>query len=136
MVRRTNLVPVTAQSKRGASVGRRLVRCVAVSYGVVVVLLLGCCVSATAAWADVTVSPTAPPGSVAIQDLVNWGGYTGAAACLVGAIYGFGKMGLSHKDGNYGGSNHGRTVAMMSLAGALGLGVAPTIINALTAIHS
>jgi len=55
--------------------------------------------------------------------------------CLGGAIYGFGKMGLAHKDGNYGASNHGRTVAMMSLAGALGLGVAPTIINTLTGIH-
>ena len=115
--------------------GRRAMCRVVIAYEVVAVVLLGIFLSATAAFADVTVSPTAPPAAAALQDLVNWGAYTGAVTCLGGAIYGFGKMGLSHKDGNYGASNHGRTVAMMSLAGALGLGVAPTIINTLTGIH-
>jgi len=121
----------STQPWRGERFCRRLVLIYELAVAVVVSLAL----SGGAAFADVTVSPTAPPGSVALQDLINWGGYTGAVTCLGGAIYGFGKMGLAHKDGNYGASNHGRTVAMMSLAGALGLGVAPTIINTLTGIH-
>lgn len=124
-----------ARAGKEAWRGQRLVRRLTFAYGAVAALLCSFYLCTSVALADVTVSPTAPPGSVALQDLVDWGGYTGAAACLGGAIYGFGKMGLSHKDGNYGASNHGRTVAMMSLAGALGLGVAPTVINTLTAIH-
>jgi hypothetical protein len=115
--------------------GHRLVWRLTIAYEACIAVLFSLLLSTSVALADVTVSPTAPPGVNALQDLVNWGGYTGAITCLGGAIYGFGKMGLSHKDGNYGASNHGRTVAMMSLAGALGLGIAPTVINTLTGIH-
>jgi hypothetical protein len=124
-----------SRSPAGSWWGHALCRRLLLGYEVVVAVLVGLALSGGVAFADVTVSPTAPPGADALQDLINWGGYTGAATCLGGAIYGFGKMGLAHKDGNYGASNHGRTVAMMSLAGALGLGVAPTVINTLTAIH-
>ena len=115
-------------------VHRRLRRLVLFYEGLIaVVITLSCC--ASSAFADVSVTPTAPPGSNGLQDLVNWAGYGGALACLGGAIYGFGKMGLSHKDGSYGASNHGKAVGFMSLLGALGLGLAPTVVNTLTAIH-
>ena len=124
-----------AQHEPRQSRSGRLLRSITLAHGLVLTTLIGLALTAGTAFADVSVSPTAPPGAAALQDLINWGGYTGAATCLGGAIYGFGKMGLAHKDGNYGASNHGRTVAMMSLAGALGLGIAPTVINTLTGVH-
>jgi len=91
--------------------------------------------SAHAAFADVSVSASAPPGSAGLQDLLNWTMYGGAMACAGTAIFGFAKMGLSHQNQSYSGANHGKAVAMLGLVGALGLGLTPTIINGLTAIH-
>ena len=91
--------------------------------------------SAHAAFADVSVSASAPPGSAGLQDLLNWTMYGGAMACAGTAIFGFAKMGLSHQNQSYSGANHGKAVAMLGIVGALGLGLTPTIINGLTAIH-
>ena len=44
-------------------------------------------------------------------------------------------MGISHTQQSYQGANHGKAVALLGLAGALGLGLTPTIVNTLTAIH-
>ena len=93
------------------------------------------CLTAGAALGDVTVTPTAPPGVNGLQDLLNWTMYGGAIACTGTAMFGFAKMGLSHQNQSYAGANHGKAVAMLGLAGALGLGLTPTIINGLTAIH-
>jgi hypothetical protein len=92
-------------------------------------------VTGQAAFADVTVTPTAPPGVDGLQDLLNWTMYGGALACTGTMIYGFAKMGLSHQNQSYSGANHGKAVAMLGLVGALGLGLTPTIVNGLTAIH-
>jgi hypothetical protein len=87
------------------------------------------------AFGDVTLSPTAPPGSDGIQDLLNWTSYTAAAACAGTAMYGLAKMGISQRNDSFSGANHGKSVFLLGGLGALGLGLTPTIINALTAVH-
>ncbi len=89
----------------------------------------------TTAFADVSVTAEAPPGADGLQDLLNWTLYAGAMACAATAMYGFAKMGLSHSQQSYQGANHGKAVALLGLVGALGLGLTPTLVNALTAIH-
>ncbi len=88
-----------------------------------------------AAFADVSASPSAPPGSAGLQDLLNWTLYGGAIACATTSMYGFAKMGISHTQQSYQGANHGKSVAILGLIGALGLGLTPTIVNGLTAVH-
>ena len=88
-----------------------------------------------AADAAVSASPVAPPGAAGLQDLLNWTLYGGAIACAATSMYGFAKMGISHTQQSYQGANHGKSVAILGLVGALGLGLTPTIVNGLTAIH-
>ena len=83
----------------------------------------------------VSVSPVAPPGAEGLQDLLNWTLYGGAIACTGTAMFGFAKMGISHSQQSFQGANHGKSVAILGLLGALGLGLTPTIVNGLTAIH-
>ena len=83
----------------------------------------------------VSASPVAPPGANGLQDLLNWTLYGGAIACAATAMFGFAKMGISHTQQSYQGANHGKSVAILGLLGALGLGLTPTIVNGLTAIH-
>jgi hypothetical protein len=85
--------------------------------------------------AGVSATASAPPGSTGLQDLLNWTLYVGSIACAATAMYGFAKMGISHTQQSYQGANHGKAVALLGLVGALGLGLTPTIINGLTAIH-
>ena len=87
------------------------------------------------AGASVSASPVAPPGATGLQDLLNWTLYGGAIACAATAMYGFAKMGISHSQQSYQGANHGKSVAILGLVGALGLGLTPTIVNGLVAIH-
>ena len=91
--------------------------------------------SPTGAFAAVVASPVAPPGATGLQDLLNWTLYGGAIACAGTAMYGFAKMGISHTQQSYQGANHGKSVAILGLLGALGLGLTPTIVNGLTQIH-
>ena len=88
----------------------------------------------TAAFA-VSATPVAPPGAAALQDLLNWTLYGGAIACTATSMYGFAKMGISHTQQSFQGANHGKSIAILGLLGALGLGLTPTIVNGLTAIH-
>ena len=83
----------------------------------------------------VSASPVAPPGAEGLQDLLNWTLYGGAIACAGTSMYGFAKMGISHSQQSFQGANHGKSVAILGLLGALGLGLTPTIVNGLTAIH-
>lgn len=83
----------------------------------------------------VSATPTAPPGADGLQDLLNWTLYGGAICCAATSMYGFAKMGISHTQQSYQGANHGKSVAILGLVGALGLGLTPTIVNGLTAIH-
>ena len=83
----------------------------------------------------VSASPVAPPGAEGLQDLLNWTLYGGAIACAGTAMFGFAKMGISHSQQSFQGANHGKSVAILGLLGALGLGLTPTIVNGLTAIH-
>ena len=83
----------------------------------------------------VSASPVAPPGANGLQDLLNWTLYGGAIACAGTAMFGFAKMGISHSQQSFQGANHGKSVAILGLLGALGLGLTPTIVNGLTAIH-
>jgi hypothetical protein len=83
----------------------------------------------------VTATATAPPGSVGLQDLLDWTLYGGSIVCAATAMFGFAKMGISHTQQSYQGANHGKATALLGLVGALGLGLTPTIINGLTAIH-
>jgi len=119
------------RGRRRSRIGRALLRAGQIATTTVFVLAF----TGHAAFADVTVTPTAPPGVNGIQDLLNWTMYGGALACAGTMIYGFAKMGLSHQNQSYSGANHGKAVAMLGLAGALGLGLTPTIVNGLTAIH-
>ena len=66
---------------------------------------------------------------------MNWTLYGGAIACAGTAMFGFAKMGISHSQQSFQGANHGKSVAILGLLGALGLGLTPTIVNGLTAIH-
>ena len=75
------------------------------------------------------------PGPNGLQDLLNWTLYGGAIACAGTAMFGFAKMGISHSQQSFQGANHGKSVAILGLLGALGLGLTPTIVNGLTAIH-
>ena len=83
----------------------------------------------------VTATPVAPPGAAALQDLLNWTLYSGAIACAATVMFGFAKMGISHSQQSFQGSNHGKAIVILGLLGAIGLGVTPTLVNALTAIH-
>jgi hypothetical protein len=83
----------------------------------------------------VSASPVAPPGAEGLQDLLNWTLYGGAIACAGTSMFGFAKMGISHTQQSFQGANHGKSVAILGLLGALGLGLTPTIVNGLTAIH-
>jgi len=83
----------------------------------------------------VDITPVAPPGAAGLQDLLNWTMYGGSMACAGTTIFGLAKMGISHSQQSFQGANHGKSVAMLGLAGALGLGLTPTIVNSLTAIH-
>jgi hypothetical protein len=91
--------------------------------------------TASTAFGAVDATPSAPPGVNGLQDLLNWTLYSGAIACAATSMYGFAKMGISHQSQSYQGANHGKAVALLGLAGALGLGLTPTIVNGLTAIH-
>lgn len=97
--------------------------------------LLGTATLAGVAGASVSASPVAPPGATGLQDLLNWTLYGGAIACAASSMYGFAKMGISHTQQSYQGANHGKSVAILGLVGALGLGLTPTIVNGLVAIH-
>lgn len=121
----------TARRPRAVRSALLLLRAGKIALTSAVVLLF----SAHAAFADVSVSAAAPPGATGLQDLLNWTMYSGALACAGTAIFGFAKMGLSHQNQSYSGANHGKAVAMLGMVGALGLGLTPTIINGLTAIH-
>ena len=83
----------------------------------------------------VDATPVAPPGAAGLQDLLNWTLYGGAICCATTSMFGLAKMGLSHSQQSYQGANHGKSVALLGFAGALGLGLTPTIVNQLTAIH-
>ena len=91
--------------------------------------------STSIAFAKVTASPVAPPGAAGLQDLLNWTLYGGAIACAATSMFGFAKMGISHTQQSYQGANHGKSVAILGLVGALGLGLTPTIVNGLLAIN-
>jgi hypothetical protein len=91
--------------------------------------------AASGAVGAVDITPVAPPGSAGLQDLLNWTMYGGSMACAGTTIFGLAKMGISHSQQSFQGANHGKSVAMLGLAGALGLGLTPTIVNSLTAIH-
>jgi len=116
---------------RRSRIGRGFLRAWQIATTTVFVLA----VTGHTAFAGVTITPTAPPGVNGIQDLLNWTMYGGAIACAGTMIFGFAKMGLSHQNQSYSGANHGKAVAMLGLVGALGLGLTPTIVNGLTAIH-
>lgn len=102
--------------------------------GVAAVAAMGVAAVAGAS-AAVSAHPTAPPGATGLQDLLNWTLYGGAMACAATSMYGFAKMGISHSQQSYQGANHGKSVAILGLVGALGLGLTPTIVNGLTAVH-
>jgi hypothetical protein len=87
------------------------------------------------AFAGVSATAEAPPGAAGLQDLLNWSLYGGCIACAITSIVGLSKMGISHSQQSYQGANHGKAMALLGFAGALGLGLTPTIINGLTAIH-
>ncbi|MDA8313040.1 MAG: hypothetical protein M0Z46_20975 [Actinomycetota bacterium] len=119
-----------ATTARARGRRRRLLRLLVLAAGAAAIALLPGIASAA-----VTASPSAPPGATGLQDLLNWTLYGGAIACATTAMYGFAKMGISHSQQSFQGANHGKSVAILGLVGALGLGLTPTIVNGLTAIH-
>lgn len=46
---------------------------------------------------DFTTNPTAPPGTEAVQTILNWLAWGVALACVVGVLITAGSMALSHK---------------------------------------
>ena len=129
---------VARSDDRMRTCGHRLVGVVGVLAGIgasVIAALTGLVVLCQSAGADVSISATAPPGANGLQDLLNWTAYAGAMACAGSCLYGCAKMALSHQSQSYQGANHGKAIILLSLAGALGLGLTPTIVNTLTAVH-
>jgi hypothetical protein len=77
-----------------------------------------------------TFSPTGgAPGSGAIQQLLNWGGWIALAASLAGIIIGAGMWAHSSSTGSYGGVHRGKQYVLGGAVGALLLGVAPLLIS-------
>ena len=77
-----------------------------------------------------TFSPTGgAPGSGAIQQLLNWGGWFALAASLAGIIIGAGMWAHSSTTGSYGGVHRGKQYVLGGAVGALLLGVAPILIS-------
>ena len=126
--------PCPLATDRRASVKRR--RLARLGQAAAVLLVSGWMLLALSGPAfAVSASPVAPPGAEGLQDLLNWTLYGGAIACAGTSMYGFAKMGISHTQQSFQGANHGKSVAILGLLGALGLGLTPTIVNGLTAIH-
>jgi hypothetical protein len=125
------LAPVPQRRRRERFVAVVNLGTVVSALFVVALALLSLAASAGA----VSATPTPPPGADGLQDLLNWTLYGGAICCAATSMYGFAKMGISHTQQSYQGANHGKSVAILGLVGALGLGLTPTIVNGLTAIH-
>jgi hypothetical protein len=123
-------LPVPQPTKKRSSLLRWLTIVLAAVPTAVLLLL-----AASGAAGAVAITPVAPPGAAGLQDLLNWTMYGGSMACAGTTIFGLAKMGISHSQQSFQGANHGKSVAMLGLAGALGLGLTPTIVNSLTAIH-
>ena len=125
----------TRPTRRRAHHGLQWLRLARIALVLCWSLLAAAVVLPSVAGAAVSASPIAPPGASGLQDLLNWTLYGGAIACAATTMYGFAKMGISHSQQSYQGANHGKSVAILGLVGALGLGLTPTIVNGLTSIH-
>ena len=101
---------------------------------VVAVVLGPSLLAAQPAWADdVHMTPTGAgaPGSAFVQKLINWLGQYGLWFALAAMLIGGAVYGVSTYGGNSYQGSRGRTVALAGAAGAVIIGLAPTVINLL-----
>ena len=124
------LATTTRPQHLPSRVAHRLGGCLATA----VLSTISALLSTSAAFAGVSANPVAPPGAAGLQDLLNWTLYGGSIACAATSMFGFAKMGISHTQQSYQGANHGKSVALLGLVGALGLGLTPTIVNGLLGV--
>ena len=82
---------------------------------------------------DVQMHPTAvgAPGAQFIQTLIDWLGQYGLWFALAAMLIGGAVYGVSTYGGNSYQGSRGRTVALAGAAGAVIIGLAPTVINLL-----
>ena len=82
---------------------------------------------------DVHMTPTGngAPGAHFIQQLIDWLGQYGLWFALAAMIIGGAIYGVSTYGGNSYQGSRGRTVALAGAAGAVVIGLAPTVINLL-----
>ena len=81
----------------------------------------------------VTLNPTGAgaPGAAFVQTAMNWLGQYGLWASLAAVIIGGATYGFSTYAGNTYRAAHGRTVALAGAAGAVIIGLGPSVINLL-----
>ena len=82
---------------------------------------------------DVQMHPTGngAPGAAFVQNLINWLGQYGLWFALAAMLIGGAVYGVSTYGGNSYQGSRGRTVALAGAAGAVIIGLAPTVINLL-----
>ena len=79
----------------------------------------------------VTLNPTASglPGSSELQSLINGIGFWGLLAALAGLVIGAATWALGAHSNNYQHSSTGRRAVLVSIAAALVIGAAPSVLS-------
>ncbi len=85
---------------------------------------------------DVTADPTSSqlPGAAMFQTLINWAGWGALMASLAALLVGGGMWGWSQHQGSTAWATKGKMTALGGAAGAIVVGLAPTVINTLHAM--
>ncbi len=81
---------------------------------------------------DVTPSTDGLPGAALWTQILSWLAWAGLAGSLASLFIGGAVWGLSHAAGNSMQSSRGRAFALGGAAGAIVVGLAPTIVNELS----
>jgi hypothetical protein len=86
----------------------------------------------------VSADPTSSqlPGAALLQTLVNWAGWGALMASLAALLVGGGMWGWSQHHGSTIGVTKGKMTALGGAAGAIVVGLAPTVINTLHSLAS
>ena len=84
---------------------------------------------------EVTPSSAGLPGAVFWQQVLGWLAWAGLAGSLASLLIGGGVWGLSHANGNALGASKGKLFALGGMAGAILVGLSPTIVNTLSGIQ-
>ena len=112
------------------SAGRRLVRCVGATVGMVVLALS----APSVAWAQVIPNPPADgsaPGAQLVAQVLGWLKWAGLASALAGLLIGAIAIGVGHFGSNYSASSAGRKWLLGGMGAAILSGLSWTIATTL-----